>query len=154
MDRKQYMHEYYLNNKEKFGSNWHKIKSDPVKHEEHKAKRRGNGKAGRDYRSTRQQILEHLGGKCVICGTTENLEVNHRDLADTADRRKSKKSYTCRPGLKAIKNGDVDVELMCKKHHAEWSYSQRIAAMDLFASLPPEEQRNLTKKVFDDRMGG
>ena len=30
----------------------------------------------------RQQLIEHLGGKCVACGVTENLQFDHINRAD------------------------------------------------------------------------
>ena len=149
MDRKQYMKEYYQKNKDKFVSSWDRIKDDPEKRKQYNKWRSANKTARAAYRNTRQQILEHLGGKCVVCGTTENLEVNHLNLADTELRRKSKKNNNCRPGLNAIKNSEVQVELMCKEHHKQWSCAQRKAAMQLFASLSQEEQIELTKEHVD-----
>lgn len=31
------------------------------------------------YHARRQEAIENLGGKCVACGTTENLELDHID---------------------------------------------------------------------------
>ena len=146
MDKKQYQKDYYQNNKDKYAGSWDRIKSDPEKHKAYNERRSARNTAGKDYRNTRKQILEHLGGKCVRCGTTDNLEVNHKNLADTELRRNNRSSNNCRPGIRAIKNNEVDVELLCKKCHQDWSCAQRKAAMVLFASLTPEEQSNLTNE--------
>ena len=146
--RKQYMKEYYQKNKEKFVGGWDRIKSDSEKHKQYKETRRENKDGRRSYRHTRQQILEHLGNKCVKCGSTERLEINHKNLADTELRRLTNKSNNCRPGLTAIKNGEVDVELLCQNCHHQWSCAQRKAAMKLFASQSIEEQIRLTEAFF------
>jgi 5-methylcytosine-specific restriction endonuclease McrA len=31
------------------------------------------------YHKIRQSAIEYLGGKCVICGSVENLELDHKD---------------------------------------------------------------------------
>lgn len=33
----------------------------------------------RDMRASRARMREHLGGKCVVCGTTDDLEIDHID---------------------------------------------------------------------------
>jgi hypothetical protein len=142
------MKEYYQKNKEKFVGSWDRLKSDPEKHKEYKEKRKENKSGMRSYRHTRQQILEHLGNKCVKCKSTERLEINHKNLADTELRRLSNKSNKCSPGLSAIKNSEVDVELLCHNCHHRWSCAQRKAAMKMFASQSIEEQIKLTEEFF------
>ena len=145
---KQYQKEYYQKNKEKYSSSWDKIKSDPIKHEEHKEKNRINKKGAKSYRITRKKILEHLGNQCVMCGATEKLEINHKNLADTELRRLSNKNNNCKPGLNAIRNNEVEVDLLCHDCHQKWSCAQRKAAMKLFASQSMEEQIKLTQEFF------
>lgn len=97
----------------------------------------------------RDELIEHLGGRCVFCGATDELEINHKDLSETTKRRNS----TCRAKYKINsiyqlqKHGD-DVELLCKDCHKKWSMAQRSAAYNLLASLPLEEQIKLTKDEF------
>lgn len=61
----------------------------------------------------KQQLIEHLGGKCVGCGTTEYLQFDHIVRAD--------KSFTI--GQNMHKSLDVLIEeankcqLLCKKCH-------------------------------------
>ena len=100
-------------------------------------------------RRLREELIEHLGGKCVLCESDNDLEINHKNLADTTKRRKS----TCRAKYKISslyqlqKFGD-DVELMCKDCHKKWSMAQRSAAYNLLSSLPLEEQIRLTNDEF------
>ena len=46
-------------------------------YQKHKAKRTATQRVRRQER--RKILLEHLGGKCVGCGTTENLQFDHID---------------------------------------------------------------------------
>ena len=142
--RKEYSKEYYKKNKDKWGNSWDKIKDDPEKREQYNNNRRGTGKSTEHSRKRRDKVRELLGGKCVRCGATENLEVNHKDLADTYDRRRSNKR--CSPGPQDIINGNANVELLCKSCHKKWSIAQRKAAIDLLSQLSEEEQRLLTEK--------
>lgn len=147
--RKAYMSEYYQRNKDNWPNSWEKTKNDPERHAAYNKKRSENKTGGKSYHTTRQKILQELGGKCVVCGTTENLEINHRDLKDTAERRESGNKKRCGVSLTEVRNNSVDVELLCKEHHAEWSNAQRRAAVILFAALPKEEQIRLTRELLD-----
>jgi len=148
-ERKAYNKKYYEKNKVKYNANkWEKIKSDPEKHKAYKEKRNSNKCGGISYRKTREKILEHLGNKCVKCGATEKLEINHKNLADTELRRLSNKNNNCKPGLNAIRNNEVDVELLCRDCHHKWSCAQRKAAMKLFASQSVEDQIKLTEEFI------
>ena len=152
MDRKEYFKQYYRNNKEKFQefnkNNWQKLKSDPEKLKEFYKDRCESGKPKRDYQKSRKTKLELLGGKCVKCGTTENLEINHRDLKDTEERRKTNNKLRCDPGIKDIKEGVYDLEILCRSCHQKWSCAQRKAAIHLLSQLSVEEQVRLTEEFF------
>lgn len=147
-----YLKKYYENNKETFkekgAERWERIKSNEELHNSLKEKRKIKKDGTRSYRNTRKKIVESLGGKCIICGSTENLEVNHKNLADTEQRRLTKKWNSCRVSLSDIDNG-MELELMCNHHHKLWSCCQRKAAMKLFSSLSMEDQIKLTKEFFD-----
>ena len=61
----------------------------------------------------KETLLEHLGGKCVGCGTTENLQFDHID--------RTKKSFTIGKCWgytleKLIKEADK-CQLLCKECH-------------------------------------
>lgn len=78
-------------------------------------------KSGRDYhreyyKRRRQQLIEECGGKCVVCGTTENLEFDHIDRTtkrDNVTRLLATSSYE-----DALREAQKCV-LLCKKHHIE-----------------------------------
>jgi hypothetical protein len=66
------------------------------------------------YYIRRQRLLDYLGGKCVRCGTTENLHFDHIDP--------SKKSFDI--GKNVTLNDAVKAELdkcqlLCEAHHYE-----------------------------------
>lgn len=55
-----------------------------------------------ERKTIRKHLIEALGGKCSKCGSTKNLEIDHK---------------------KALFNGGKDqmdnLQLLCKKHHSE-----------------------------------
>jgi 5-methylcytosine-specific restriction endonuclease McrA len=82
----------------------------------------------------RESALEELGGKCVICGTTENLEFNHIDPS-TKEREVSTKC-----GLRHKEH--LKCELMCKEHHRLWSNAEaRLSRQYWLETLSVEERR-------------
>ena len=100
-------------------------------------------------RKLREELIDHLGGKCVLCESTNDLEINHKNLADTSKRRNStyRSKYKISSLYQLQKFGD-DVELLCKDCHKKWSMAQRSAAYNLLSSLPLEEQIRLTNDEF------
>ena len=134
-------------------STWEKIKADPVKHAEFKEKRRLQKASGEGYRKIRSKQIILLGGQCAKCGTTKNLEINHKNVADTSFRREENgKSYRNqqRVTLTEVRETPEKFELLCKDCHQDWSCAQRKAAFALFASLSVEEQINQTKLFLKD----
>ena len=63
----------------------------------------------------RQECLNRLGGKCLVCGTTSNLEFDHIDP--------NTKKFQITAGLSyklEVLFEEVDkCQLLCKKHHIE-----------------------------------
>ncbi len=152
MDKKEYLRQYYIKNKEKYQERdkkrWEELKSNPEKLKEFYRNKCESGKPKRDYQKSRKTKLELLGGKCVKCGTIENLEINHRDLKDTEERRKTNNKLRCDPKIKDIKEGVYDLEILCKTCHQKWSCAQRKAAIHLLSQLSVEEQIKLTEEFF------
>lgn len=65
------------------------------------------------YRKRRQAIFDYLGGVCVACGTTEDLQVDHKDP--------TQKSFAISSKL-SVKNNKAELDkcqLLCDKHHRE-----------------------------------
>lgn len=65
------------------------------------------------YRKRKQAIFDYLGGKCVVCGTTENLHIDHKNPKDKSFNISSKLS---------VKNNKEELDkcqLLCETHHRE-----------------------------------
>ena len=102
-----------------------------------------------EYRKQmRLEAINHLGGKCETCGTTENLQFDHIDLKDGEKKRELRKQGKWRDKIQSkahlLKDENKNVRLLCKNCHKEWSTAQRRAAFKLLASLPLEQQIELT----------
>lgn len=71
------------------------------------------------YRKRRQAIFDYLGGKCVKCGATDNLHVDHIDPA--------KKSFHIgkRCSVNTIKEELDKCQLLCKDHHLEKTITEK-----------------------------
>lgn len=73
------------------------------------------------YERRKQAIYEQLGGKCKVCGSTDNFEIDH------IDRRE--KSFTVGTLLAGISKEKLETELkkcqlLCKKCHKEKTHSE------------------------------
>ena len=55
----------------------------------------------------RKATIDHLGGECVVCGSTENLQVHHPNRL-----RKQSRQLSDYEDLS-------ECELRCKKHHPD-----------------------------------
>ena len=87
----------------------------------------------------RENAIEELGGKCIICGTTENLEFNHIDPITKTEEASTKCGLRHKEYLKC--------ELMCKEHHRLWSNTEaKLSRQYWLESLSVEERR---KRIFD-----
>ena len=88
-----------------------RVRASTTWRERNREKDRANNKRRRDAR--RQLLIDHLGGKCVGCGDTNDLQFDHIVRAD--------KSFTI--GQCMNKKLDVLIEeankcqLLCKKCH-------------------------------------
>lgn len=71
----------------------------------------------RRYHQRRAEALETLGGKCVICGTTEDLEIDHIDADDKEIPLNKMWSIAKARFLQELDK----CQLLCKEHHKEKS---------------------------------
>lgn len=55
------------------------VKDWPAHHRRHRDASSERKGGSRPWRRLRARIIERDGGKCVVCGSTENLEVDHKD---------------------------------------------------------------------------
>jgi hypothetical protein len=108
----------------------------------------------REYRKQlRQEAVDYLGGKCSMCEITEDLEFDHLNVNDSEEDRKLRRNGKRDPkgqisSLWQLKNYHKDVRLLCKECHKKWSCAQRSAAYSLLASLPIEQQIELTNEYL------
>ena len=69
------------------------------------------------YSEKRVQAIANLGGKCVQCGTSEHLEIDHIE----AGSRRAAALTNSRPTVKAVNaaaRGETEgLQLLCRSHH-------------------------------------
>jgi hypothetical protein len=63
-----------------------------------------------NLRRKKETIMKMLGGKCAVCGATEDLVFHHLNYS----------SKNSNPSFKALKKGELT--LVCKKHHRAITY--------------------------------
>jgi len=88
----------------------------------------------------RKLIYEALGNKCVECGSTSNLEIDHINPS-----LKENRISPLAQGLSKTLTDD-NLQLLCHSCHTKKSKYQRNAAWNLFRSLSLEEQNNLIQQ--------
>jgi hypothetical protein len=76
------------------------------------------------YHSKRQKAIDALGGKCVHCGNTKNLHLDHIDKKKKTMRASDIHSTNDKKVEKEMQN----LQLLCenchkKKTHEAWDYS-------------------------------
>ena len=103
---------------------YHQKKNDPEwyndKIERNKQYNEQNKEVLREYRKKRKEknrtlCLKRLGGKCKVCGTTSNLEFDHRDPNTKLFKIGSGLSYCLEKLFEEVDKYD----LLCKQHHIE-----------------------------------
>ena len=72
----------------------------------------------RRYYRRRREVVEKLGGRCAVCGSTDDLEIDHIDA--------TKKSFSLAKALAGMAKERLDLEvakcqLLCFTHHVEKS---------------------------------
>lgn len=123
--RKEYMAQYHTENKDK------------------------NRPKRREYLKQRRTLLKEeakqkLGGKCVICGTKENLEFDH---IDPATKKYTVSNVSC--SLEEWWNEVEKCRLLCKEHHKVLSDAEMAAKQEYWLSVSYEERQKLIQKHLD-----
>lgn len=75
------------------------------------------------YRNKRKEIIESLGGKCVDCGSVDDLELDHINKRKKTMRMADVHSTNDKKVKEELKN----IQLLCKKCHKKkthdaWDY--------------------------------
>lgn len=68
------------------------------------------------YHREREKIIQRLGGKCIACGTTENLEIHH--IWQYNGKRHHGRGRITR--LLDWKNNIDKITLLCRECHREY----------------------------------
>jgi hypothetical protein len=124
---------YRENNKEKLSNckkEWYKENKNYVKDKEKKS-----------YKNLRENAIQELGGKCVKCGTSDNLEFNHIDPLNKKMEASGKTNF---------RQGEYKkCELMCKSCHRKWSNIEASFARKYWLeTLSVEERRRRIDESF------
>jgi 5-methylcytosine-specific restriction endonuclease McrA len=90
------------------------------------------------------EAKEKLGGKCVWCETTKNLQFDHINDAI----KKYNVANAVRNTREVFWNEVEKCQLLCYKCHNKKSAAQRKAKQDLWLSLPFEEREILLNQVL------
>ena len=123
--RKDYMAQYYQENKQR----------DRTQRREYLKQRRA---------LLKEEAKQKLGGKCEICGTTENLEFDH---IDPKHKKYTVANISC--SLSEWWEEVAKCRLLCKEHHKMLSDAEMSAKHDYWLSLPYEERKKLIQKQLD-----
>lgn len=128
-----YLKEYREQNKEQVSSlkkEWYKENGEYVKNKE---KTR--------YKNLRENAINELGGKCVKCGSENNLEFNHIDPLNKEMEASGKTN---------LRRGEYKkCELLCKSCHRRWSNLEASLARKFWLeTLSVEERRKRINESF------
>ena len=116
--KEQALENYYANREEKLAYQkeyeYNRRRNDP----EHAQRCLERGKGY--YKKNRAFLIDYLGGKCTSCGTTENLEFDHKDP--------KQKSFSISPNLKQHINerimNEIDkCHLLCTDCHKKKTWT-------------------------------
>lgn len=75
----------------------------------------------KDYYEERKKVYEFLGGVCVVCGTTENLQIHHKDPLQKQFAISEMLSLKWETIVAELKK----CELRCYEHHLDVHYPSR-----------------------------
>lgn len=73
------------------------------------------------YHGRKKQAIKMLGGKCSVCGTTKNLEFDHKD----PDKKSWNVTKLWSVPEAEFKSEVKKCKLLCNKHHRERTSKQR-----------------------------
>ena len=100
------------------------------------------------YKNRRKNLIELLGGKCAMCGSTENLEFDHID----SSTKTLKMAQQLTVNKETIVNELSKCQILCKKCHIK---KTKICG-DANIKLKPKDVENIrkdyaftNKKVYD-----
>jgi 5-methylcytosine-specific restriction endonuclease McrA len=69
-----------------------------------------------NWKTKRAALFRRLGGKCAVCGSTEELQIDHKRPRNWTPHDMSNEARV-RAYAKAIRDGNA--QLLCPSHHSE-----------------------------------
>lgn len=92
------------------------------------------------YAKEKGELIKKLGGKCVMCGATEDLEFDHKD--------KSTKTFSITAKLHSA---DIDselekIQLLCHDCHLQKTHKD--CGWNDYSSIPKEERGKYRSRMF------
>lgn len=80
----------------------------------------------RDRQRVRRELLTLLGNVCVVCGTLEHIELDHKSAYGNADRLARGNNHDMyRYYLKHPEEAKDKLQLLCKIHNLEKEYQRK-----------------------------
>jgi len=119
--------EYYENNKEK-------------------CKEQNTKNNNKRRHKLKEEAKEKLGGKCVWCGTNENLEFDH---IDPAQKQFTISAFPC--SLELWWKEVEKCRLLCKTCHKKHSDAEMAAKHLYWINLSFDERQNLIQQQLDEQ---
>lgn len=106
------------------------------------------------YHKRRHQLIEQLGGKCVRCGSTENLEFDHIDSNSKEISIATHLSYS----MDTIQNELQKCQLLCKSCHIQKTKEEKdakakISNQDAKSIRIEYATNNITQKKLGEKYG-
>ena len=135
-NHKEYMKQYRKDNKEKMKEYQKVWRATPQQRERENERMRNNSQ------KVRMEGVELLGGKCVDCGATNNLEFDHIVPKD--------KSHICNPQCPSKFFVEIKkCELRCRPCHLIRTGRQQTLAWRLLESLSQEDLERCMECIPD-----
>jgi hypothetical protein len=132
--------EYYYKNKEKCNDRNLRY----YEKNKEKCKEQSSKNSVKRKQKLKEEAKQKLGGKCVWCETTENLEFDHMDPAQ--------KQFTISAFPCSLENWWKEVEkcrLLCKTCHKKHSDAEMSAKHLYWINLSFDQREKLIKKQLD-----
>jgi len=138
--KRQSDREYYYENKEKCNER----NLQYYENNKEKLKKQNAVNNNKRRQKLKEQAREKLGGKCVWCGASENLEFDH---IDPAHKKMTIGNISCSLELwwKEIEK----CRLLCKSCHKKHSDAEMAAKHLYWISLPFDEREKLIQNQLD-----
>lgn len=132
--------EYYYKNKEKCNSRHSKY----YEKNKEKLKEQNTKNNNKRRNQLKEQAKEKLGGKCVWCGETENLEFDH---IDPAQKKLTIGKIDC--SLELWWKEVEKCRLLCKCCHKKHSDAEMMAKHLYWLNISFEDRQKLIQKQLD-----